>query len=177
MDAADGRSHGAASLLETISPIRGAKLVREPQDPQDLGLNGRRKRFIKAGDGHFYFLEVAARVGGAFIAELQEAASGVNLWREWAKMELAGGTRPAEERPTARRDYGGIALSLARQEWPDTSKYDDPEIVFRVRKAHHVGLVVSSPSLARVRELLGQYTERFADDFAAVVPPLERVPQ
>jgi biotin carboxylase len=134
--------------------------------------------FIKGrDDGQLYFLEVAARVGGAFLAELQEAASGINLWREWARVELAGGERAEAERPAARRDYGGIALSLARQEWPDTSAYDDPEIVFRPRKAHHVGLVVSSPSLARVRELLSQYAERFASDFAAVVPPLERVPQ
>ncbi len=50
-----------------------------------------------------------------------------------------------------RREYGGIALSLARQERPDTSAYDDPEIVFRVDKPHHVGLVVRSPDLARVR--------------------------
>ncbi|HYN85241.1 MAG TPA: ATP-grasp domain-containing protein [Pyrinomonadaceae bacterium] len=127
-------------------------------------------------DGQLYFLEVAARVGGAFIAELQEAATGVNLWREWARVELAGGERPEDERPAPRRDYGGIALSLARQEWPDTSGYDDPEIFFRVRKAHHVGLVVSSPSLARVRELLDGYAARFATDFAAVAPPLDRVP-
>jgi len=40
--------------------------------------------YIKAhADGRFYFLEIAARVGGAFISDLVEAATGVNLWREW----------------------------------------------------------------------------------------------
>jgi biotin carboxylase len=36
--------------------------------------------FIKAhSDGHFYFLECAARVGGAYINEMVEAATGINL--------------------------------------------------------------------------------------------------
>jgi biotin carboxylase len=133
--------------------------------------------FIKGeADGEFYFLEVASRVGGAYMAETLEAGSGVNLWREWARLELAGGVRPAGERPRPRREYGGIALSLARQEWPDTAAYDDPEIAYRVRKPWHVGLVVGSPSLARVEELLDDYARRFAADFCAVAPPHERPP-
>ena len=119
---------------------------------------------------------MAARVGGAYIAETLEAATGVNLWREWARVELSGGARREEERPHPRREYGGIALSLARQEWPDTAAYDDPEITYRVRKPWHVGLVVGSPSLARVEELLDDYARRFAADFCAVAPPPERPP-
>ncbi len=47
--------------------------------------------FIKArSDGRIYFLETSARVGGAHIAELVEAATGLNLWAEWAKVEVAG---------------------------------------------------------------------------------------
>ncbi len=40
-------------------------------------------------DGRFYFLETASRVGGANIAEMIEAATGINLWREWARVEVA----------------------------------------------------------------------------------------
>ena len=131
--------------------------------------------FIRgAADGEFYFLEVAARVGGAYIAETLEAATGHNLWRDWARVEVAHarGERVGILEP--RREFGGIALSLARQERPDTSRYDDPEIVFRVDKPHHVGLVVRSPDLARVRRLLEDYSARFARDFSAIVPPPER---
>jgi len=129
--------------------------------------------FIKsAEDGNFYFLEIAARVGGAYIAEVLEAASGVNLWREWAKIELAqgnwSGIRPQ------RKDFAGIILSLARQENPDTSNYTDEEIVYRVKKRHHAGLIVRSPRRERVQELLDGYARRFIDDFVAVVPPLQR---
>jgi biotin carboxylase len=125
-------------------------------------------------DGEFYFLEVAARVGGAYIAETLEAASGHNLWREWARVEVAH-ARGERIGPLApRREYAGIALSLARQEWPDTSAYDDPEIVFRVHKPNHVGLVVRSQNLERVSELLNEYAERFAHDFSAYVSPPAR---
>lgn len=129
--------------------------------------------FIKsAADGEFYFLEIAARVGGAYIAEVLEAAAGVNLWREWARLEI--GVDLASKTSSPRQDYAGIVLSLARQEYPDTSAYDDPEIVYRVKKKHHVGLIVRSANLERVSELLDQYAQRFADDFIAIVPPLER---
>jgi biotin carboxylase len=131
--------------------------------------------FIRgARDGEFYFLEVAARVGGAYIAETLEAASGHNLWREWARVEVAHARGERVGSITPRRDYAGIALSLARQECPDTTRYDDHEIVFRVRKPNHVGLVVRSQSLERVRELLNDYAERFAHDFSVYVPPPER---
>jgi biotin carboxylase len=130
--------------------------------------------FIKsAADGEFYFLEIASRVGGAYIAESLEAASGINIWREWAKIELAR-NGSSYKLPKPRKDYGGIVLSLARQEEPDTSGYTDEEIVYRVKKSYHVGLVVRSPKLERVEELTNGYARRFGEEFTAVVPPPER---
>jgi biotin carboxylase len=131
--------------------------------------------FIKSdADGKFYFLEIAARVGGAYIAEVLEAASGLNLWREWARMEVLGEGKLLDKFKAPRNEYAGIVLSLAKQDEPDTSSYDDPEIVYRVKKLHHAGLIVRSKQLERVQELLTQYASRFADDFVAVVPPLEK---
>jgi biotin carboxylase len=129
-------------------------------------------RARNSGDD-FYFLEVAARVGGAYTAETIEAATGINVWSEWARIELSTAEHPYQL-PAVRRDYGGIALSLARQEFPDTRSYKDSEIVYRVDKPWHVGLVVSSPSYERVMELLEQYRHRFTEDFAAVAPPEEK---
>jgi hypothetical protein len=45
--------------------------------------------FILGHDGELYFLETSARVGGAFIVDVVEAATGINLWREWARIEIA----------------------------------------------------------------------------------------
>jgi biotin carboxylase len=161
--------HGSPEQRELFKLNR--KLIRS------LGLEqgSTHAEFIKgAADGRFYFLEVAARVGGAYIAEVLEASTGLNLWREWAKLEIAGEERPYRAEPT-HKEYGGIALSLARQECPDTKAYTDPEIFYRVKKQHHVGLVVRSPKLERVLELLDQYARRFANDFSAIVPPRERI--
>lgn len=129
--------------------------------------------FIKSNaDGDFYFLEIASRVGGAYIADVLEAASGINLWREWAKLEVGGLSHGTRLRP--RREHAGIVLSLAKQEFPDTSAYDDPEIAYRPKKKHHAGLIVRSKSHERVTELLNDYALRFENDFIAVLPPLER---
>jgi biotin carboxylase len=129
--------------------------------------------FIKSeADGKFYFLEIASRVGGAYIAEVLEAACGLNLWREWARTEINDAPKPGIK--PLRKEYAGIVLSLAKQEMPDTSAYDDPEIVYRIKKRNHAGLIVRSKKLERVEELLDQYGQRFADDFVAVVPPLEK---
>jgi biotin carboxylase len=125
-------------------------------------------------DGQFYFLETAARVGGANIVELVEAATGINLWREWAKIEIAGGKPGAYQLPPRREDYAGLLVSLARERYPDTSNYNDPEIVWRMNKESHVGLIVMSHDPARVEHLLNNYSERFYRDFHAVHPPSDR---
>jgi biotin carboxylase len=124
--------------------------------------------FILA-DGGVTFLETSARVGGAYIVDVIEAATGVNLWREWARIELAGPDGDYEP-PTVGTASAGIALCLARQERPDTSGYDDPEIVRRIAKSHHAGLIVRSDDAARVESLLAGYAERFTRDFLATMP-------
>jgi biotin carboxylase len=126
--------------------------------------------FIRShADGRFYFLETAARVGGAHIVDVVEAATGVNLHAELAKIEIGGGKEPYAP-PPHRREFAGIVLSLAREEWPDTSGYSDPEIVMRIRRPYHVGLVVASPDPERVGRLLESYSRRFLADFAATQP-------
>ena len=143
---------------------------------QGLGLRrgATHAEFIKSdADGKFYFLEIAARVGGAYIADVLEAASGINLWREWARLEIGDGKGAMKITPP-RKEYAGIILSLAKQEQPDTSAYLDEEIVYRVKKKHHAGLIVRSPRLERVNQLLDDYGRRFAEDFVAIAPPPER---
>jgi biotin carboxylase len=130
--------------------------------------------FIKGrDDGRFYFLETSARVGGANIVELVEAANGLNLWAEWAKIEIARGEHDYRL-PPLREDYAGLIVSLARQPQPDTSNYNDPEIVWRMNKRYHAGLIVMSADSGRVTSLLEEYTTRFYRDFFATQPLPER---
>ncbi|MGO8794642.1 MAG: ATP-grasp domain-containing protein [Candidatus Sulfotelmatobacter sp.] len=130
--------------------------------------------FIKAhDDGEFYFLECAARVGGAYINEMVGAATGINLWHEWARIEIAGASG-TYQLPPVREEYGGVIISLARQQDPDTSAYNDPEVVYRIKKHHHAGLILRSTSQERVQSLLENYAGRFAEEFTAVQPQREK---
>jgi len=124
--------------------------------------------FIKGRkDGKLTMLEAGARVGGAHIAELIEASTGLNPWAEWADVEIDGASyRPAP----ARAEYGGLIITLARQERPDFSAYTDPEIVYHAPEASHAGLVVRSPDAARTAALIASYTERFRADFMTSLP-------
>jgi len=128
--------------------------------------------FIRSqADGTFYFLEIAARVGGANVDLMIEHATGVNLWREWARLEVAHLRKEEYMLPPAKEEYAGLVVSLARDPWPDTSAYNDPELVWRLHKEHHVGFIVTSPEYERVQQLVAAYAERIARDFMAVAPP------
>ncbi len=133
--------------------------------------------FIRGGDGVFYFLECASRVGGAGVDKLVEYASGVTRWVEGARGDIPIGRGEPNAPPARRHDYAGLMVSLARQEWPDTAAYTDAEIVWRLNKRHHVGLIVQSPDYARVQGLIGAYGPRIAADFTAVEAPLDHAPE
>ena len=126
--------------------------------------------YIKGADGRYNFLEIAARVGGAFIAELVETATGVNLWREWAKLEVMNLRGENYLCPETREEYAGSVLCLAKTAEPDTSMFNAPEIVMRMKKHHHAGLIVCSPDVERVRLLVDQYGAEFAQHFLARMP-------
>ena len=131
--------------------------------------------YIKAhADGRFYFLEIAARVGGAFISDLIEASTGVNLWREWARLEVANLRGEAYVLPRTFESYAGSVLCLAQTAEPDTAAFDAPEIVYRMKKHHHAGLIVKSEDPERVRELLEEYSGEFARRFLASMPAPDR---
>ena len=131
--------------------------------------------YIRAhADGRFYFLEIAARVGGAFISDLVEVSTGVNLWKEWAKLEVADVRGERYVPPKACDKYAGSVLCLARMAEPDTTGFDAPEIVSRMKKHHHAGLIVCSEKHERVRELLAQYSAEFAQRFLASLPPPDK---
>lgn len=131
--------------------------------------------YIKAhADGQLYFLEIAARVGGAFISDLVETSTGVNLWREWARLEVANLRSEAYVLPPVTENYAGSVLCLSHTAEPDTSAFDAPEIVHRMKKHHHAGLIVRSPNPDRVEQLLDDYSSRFAQMFLASMPPPEK---
>lgn len=163
--------------LPAETPDAQALLALNAQVVEALGIQRgvAHAEYIKAhADDRLYFLECAARVGGAHIADLIEASRGLNLWAEWARLETASVRGQTYQLPALKKLHGGLLVSLARQEHPDTSAYIDPEIVWRLDKKHHVGLIVVSEDHDRVTHLLEDYTRRFLTDFLAVQPPKDR---
>ncbi|MFN4147102.1 MAG: acetyl-CoA carboxylase biotin carboxylase subunit family protein [Runella sp.] len=125
-------------------------------------------------DGEFYFLETASRVGGAHLAEMVDFSSGINLWREWANIETAKAQNKTYTLPAVQNSYTGIIISLARQQWPDTSPFNDPEIVWRMNEEYHVGLIVKSDSRERVLELMDKYARMIQQDYHASAPAKDK---
>lgn len=169
-------AHGGGIFRTHSLPYKGAlsqdllKLNADVSEAFGMKSSAMHTEFLKAhSDGKYYFIETASRVGGAHIAELVEAHSGVNLWREWAKIETldAGETYKA---PKGKQAHGGLVISLARQEYPDTSIFQDPEIQWRIDKRHHIGFIVTDTKLNRVTELLDTYADRIAADYHASAP-------
>jgi len=133
--------------------------------------------FIRAhADGRIYLLEIGARVGGAFIADLVEAASGVNLWREWARLEVSNLRGETYVLPDSFEAYAGSVLCVAPDAEPDTAGFDAPEIVTRFKKHHQAGLIVRSSRPERVKELLDEYSAEFTRRFLDSLPPESLTP-
>jgi hypothetical protein len=63
-----------------------------------------------------HFLEIAARVGGAHIADMVQAATGVNLWREWARSSW-----PAPRGAPYRRPARPPSTAASSSRWPGRS--------------------------------------------------------
>ncbi|MFA9191680.1 ATPase [Flavobacterium sp. FZUC8N2.13] len=126
--------------------------------------------FIKCKeDGKIYFLETSSRVGGAHIAEMVEAASNINLWKEWAIIEDALVKEKKYKLPKVKKEYAGIVLTLSKYQHPDLSSFSDPEVCFRVPLDYHAGLIVKSDNNDRILELLNHYVDRLVTDYTAVV--------
>ncbi|MBL8056161.1 MAG: hypothetical protein JNK29_05650 [Anaerolineales bacterium] len=163
-------------VLEWEAPATRELLDFNAQTVRALGAEhgATHAEYIRAhADGQLYFVECAARVGGANIAEAVEFATGVNLWAEWARLEVAALRGEAYAPPEARHGYAAVLNCLARQEWPDLAPYADPEVVWRLHKPYHAGLILATPDAARLQALVEAYSRRFAQDFLAVAPPLE----
>jgi biotin carboxylase len=139
-----------------------------------LGRGAAHTEFMRAhADGEMYFVETNARVGRANTAEMVEAATGINLWSEWAKLEADPDA--AYELPPVRNGYAGVVAAPARQEWPDTAAFADPEVVYRLRQRQRIGLVVAADAPERVEDLLTDYVARVTRDYLPV-PPATKAP-
>jgi hypothetical protein len=131
--------------------------------------------FIKSREtGEFIFLETASRVGGAHLSDMVEAATGINLWAEWAAVETAKAQGKAYKLPRTTDYFAGIIVSLARQEWPDMSPFNAPEVCWRMKKPFHVGMILRSNNEKKLQSVMDEYTEIIAAHYNASAPVPDR---
>jgi len=171
-------AHGGGIFRSAVVPFGSddekklLKLNEAVMEAFGMQYSASHTEFIKNREtGEFYFLETASRVGGAHLAEMVEVSSGINLWYEWARLEVAVASGEKYKLPKVRNDYAGIIVSLTRQEWPDSSQFNDPEVAWRMTDmANHIGLIVQSKKRDRVLQLLDDYAERVQRDYHASAP-------
>lgn len=163
------RSHTIKQGSKDDKALR--KLTTKVMSSFGMQYSASHTEFIKGhSDGEYYFLETSSRVGGANLAEMVEAASGINLWAEWARLEVAKAKGLPYNPPQDTNQHAGIVVSLSRYEHPDTSSFNDPELCWRMNKAWHIGLIVQSDNRDKILSLLDDYTRRISEEFHASLP-------
>ena len=105
------------------------------------------------------------------LVELRPESISGGSGRGWRFFDLRG--EPYVLPDFAER-YAGSVLCLATTAEPDTTAFNAPEIVKRMKKHHHAGLIVCSDSAGRTRELVDQYSAEFAHRFLAALPPPDK---
>lgn len=122
-------------------------------------------------DGKWYFLETASRVGGAHIPDLVEASSGINIWREWAKIENALLKNQSYEiaRPTG--FSAGLIIALAKELKPDYTAFECEEVVRFLPIDYHVGIVYKSDKPEVVDQRLDEAAHLIQEHHLQILPP------
>jgi biotin carboxylase len=171
-DVAHGGGIFQSATLELKDPVHKDLEQLNTQVLHGFGMlhGASHTEFIRGTDGKYYFLETSARVGGAHLADMVHVASGVNLWREWARIESALLQKKSYKAPKDEKQQAGIITSLSRIETPDYDQYQDPEIAWTMSKKHHISFIFKSPQHQKVRSLLDKYCNIIREDYHATVP-------
>ena len=130
--------------------------------------------YIRGEDGKFYFLETSSRVGGAHIADMVEAATGVNIWKEWAKLESALLRNENYTIKESKNFSAGLLVSLAKDKHPDTKSFECEEVDRFLKKDYHVGIVYKSDKPEIILKKLEEATEKVTKELLSILPPKEK---
>lgn len=130
--------------------------------------------FIKGENGKFYFLETSSRVGGAHIPDLVEAASGINIWREWARIENALLRNKHYEIGKPTGFFSGLIIALAKDLHPDTATFDCEEIYKFLAIDNHIGIVYKSSDEVKIQNRLDEAGEKITKTLLNIIPPKEK---
>lgn len=171
---------GGVFLSRTVphhDPLRDELLDLNRRVVEAMGLQrgAAHVEFIHCREtNRLYFLEIGARVCGANLDQLTRASIGVDLFYEAVRSELAMFRGEPYHLVPDRELEAGLLVCLTRDERPDLSFCQVPELAWSWNDDYHAGVVVASPSSERVDVLLHSIGERLAEEHLAVMPPARK---
>lgn len=130
--------------------------------------------YIKGEDGKYYFLETSSRVGGAHIPDLVEAATGINIWREWARMETALLREQHYDIKKPTGFFAGLIVALAKELHPDTSPFECEEIYKFLPIDYHIGIVYKSDDEDKIQQRLDEAAGIITEKILNILPPKDK---
>lgn len=128
--------------------------------------------FIRSKEnGKWYFLETSSRVGGAHIPDLVEASTGINLWREWAKIEDALLKNTKYEIRKSTGFAAGLIVALGKEKVPNYEKFHCDEVEKFLQLDYHIGIVYKSDSKEKIQEKLDEAALIITQEYLNILPP------
>ncbi|MDR6515315.1 ATP-grasp domain-containing protein [Chryseobacterium camelliae] len=128
--------------------------------------------FIKGKDDRkWYFLETSSRVGGAHIPDLVEAATHINIWREWARIEDALLKNKEYKIADPEGYYAGLIIALIKDQSPDYRDFESEEVIKFLPIDHHIGIVFRSDDPDVIQEKLDDAAVTIQEEMLSILPP------
>lgn len=160
MDVAHKGGIMTSSTIQTGTELEKQLLTLNAKVAHSMGMKHGilNTEFIRSKhDGRLYFIKSSGKVGGNYLAELVEASTGLNLWREWAKIELSNSDDTAYHCPEWTKKPA-MVIRIPTGNPPVLSQLiQHPAIVWRQVSHNHVTLVIRTahyPELETVKQQL-----------------------
>lgn len=150
------------------------KINKEVLDKFGIQNGATHSEYIRGIDGQYYFLETSSRVGGAHIPDMVEAATGVNIWREWAKLEnalLDGEKYTVEE---TQKLYSGLIVSLAKEKHSNTDDLNNEHVEKFLPIDYHIGIVYKAKTADIIEERLDEAALIVTEQILNILPPKDK---
>ena len=150
------------------------KINKEVLDKFGIQNGATHSEYIRGADGQYYFLETSSRVGGAHIPDMIEAATGVNIWREWAKLENALLDHSTYRVNIHQHLFAGLIIALAKEKHPDTHMLENPEVDKFLPIDYHIGIVYKADTAEKIQQRLDEAAEIVTAQILNILPPKEK---
>lgn len=150
------------------------KINKEVLDKFGIQNGATHSEYIRGTDGKYYFLETSSRVGGAHIPDMVEAATGINIWREWAKLENALLQQTKYSVEETQKLYAGLIVALAKDKNPNTSELLNENVEKFLPIDYHIGIVYKGLTEEIIQQRLDDAATIVTEKILNILPPQDK---